>query len=257
MSVAIASTERNEVATATPEPASIINMIARAASDATVSIDKMERLFAMHEAMQARAAQSAYQAAMALAQAEIGPVARDRMNAHTKSAYATLEAVDDAIRPIYTGRGFSLSFDSETTADGKLTVFCDVLHKDGHRERKSLTGALDTVGPNGSRNKTDIQGLGSSTSYLRRYLTCMIFNVTIRNEDRDGNARKPIDTAAVTDKQAEELRALITQAKADIGGFLSYYKAESLSDFPRGRFSDAMGMLRTKIAKQDREAANA
>ena len=62
-------------------------------------------------------------------------------------------------------------------------IVCTVLHKAGHSVTEELPGKVD-AGP----ARSAIQAVGSSISYLRRYLTCMIFNVVVRNEDKDGNA---------------------------------------------------------------------
>ena len=54
---------------AMPESASLISVIERAAMNPDVDIEKMERLFAMHERMQAAAARTSYMAAFAEMQA--------------------------------------------------------------------------------------------------------------------------------------------------------------------------------------------
>ena len=59
------------------ESAALINMIERAASDPNVDIDKMERLFQMHERIQERRAVEAYNASMAAAQSEMQTVVRN------------------------------------------------------------------------------------------------------------------------------------------------------------------------------------
>lgn len=238
--------------TVTDGSASVLDMILRAASDPSVSIEKMERLFALHEKMQKDKARKEYSEAMAAAQADIGPVARDRQNAHTKSAYATLEAIDEAIRPISTRHGFALSFDAQESDKG-LTIICDVLHSGGHSERKTLTGALDTIGTNGTRNKTDIQGLGSTTSYLRRYLTCMVFNVAIKNEDKDGNKT----AATLSAVQYLELKEKLDLIGGDEAKFVTPYRVETLADVPASKFDDAIARIERRAQQIAAERSNA
>jgi ERF superfamily len=236
------------------ETSSIISMIARAASDPSVSLDKMERLFAMHQQMEQTQAQKAYNAAMAIAQAEIGPVFRNRKNEHTKSRYAELEAIDGAIRPIYTTHGFSLSFDTEEEGS-HVKVFCDVMHSGGFIKRHTLKSTLDNVGMNGQKNKTDIQGLGSSVSYLRRYLTLMIFNVTMKNEDTDGNETAKLITAM----QFEELLVKLDLVDGDKVKFAEVLKVPSLAELPAARFDAALRVIEQRAAKlaQERASKNA
>src|SRR5271154_5741796 len=95
-----------------PQADPMMAMIERAARDPQTDIDKLERLFALRERMVAEEKKTAYQAAMVRAQAKMKPVYRDAENKHTHSTYARLESISDAIKPIYTEEGFSLSFDT-------------------------------------------------------------------------------------------------------------------------------------------------
>jgi hypothetical protein len=166
----------------------MLAMIERAARDPNVDIDKLERLFALHERSQDEARKSAYNSAMAIVQAKIKPVYRDAVNKQTGSPYATLEAISDAITPIYTAEGFSLSYDTaDCPTAGYIRIVCDVMHSAGHTEKdKHFDLPLDDAGLKGNTNKTPIQASGSTISYGRRYLKCMIFDVTLTNEDNDG-----------------------------------------------------------------------
>jgi len=177
------------VAESTPEAAAnnIVAVIERAATNPDVDIEKMERLLAMQERIMDREAEMAFNDALNQCQRDIPTVFKAAQNADNKSRYAKLEAVDEAIRPFYVKHGFSLSFGSRS-AEGGVTVTCKVSHRGGHSREYELTGALDSTGMKGGATKTAIQGLGSSVSYLRRYLTCMIFNVILTDEDNDGQA---------------------------------------------------------------------
>ncbi len=180
-----------------------LNMIERLASNPRADVKKLESLLEMRERNRAIEARLQFNKAMRDCQAEIMPVVRDAENAHTKSRYAKLEKIDKMIRPIYTKHGFSLTFNSKSLDNKQVRVFCTCMHDDGHFQEYELDGALDTAGSKGNSNKTDLQGLGSTVSYLRRYLTCMIFNVVLTNEDDDGG--KPPEKGA--DKFDEKLRA--------------------------------------------------
>ena len=54
-----------------------------------------------------------FNTAMAQAQGEMVAVKRDLSNPHTRSRYASYEALDNAARPIYSRHGFALSFGTE------------------------------------------------------------------------------------------------------------------------------------------------
>lgn len=202
-----------------PQVSAELLMIERAAANPRVDVKKMKELLNMRKEAKADDARLAYSQAMRLVQQEIQPVVRDVENTHTSSKYAKLEKIDAAIRPIYTAHGFSLSFDSETMPDGEIKITCEIAHIDGHIVTRSLQGALDVSGSAGKANKTKIQGLGSSVSYLRRYLTCMIFNVVMKDEDNDGNGeggKKKTDDAFANrvNKTADKVSdAVFTEVK--------------------------------------------
>jgi hypothetical protein len=64
----------------------LLQVIQQAATNPQVDIDKMERLMAMHERMQAREAETAWNDAMAACQRELRQVAPDAFNSQTAAA---------------------------------------------------------------------------------------------------------------------------------------------------------------------------
>jgi hypothetical protein len=89
-----------------------------------------------------------------------------------------------------------------------------VSHTAGHTEKYQLEAASDTAGPKGTANKTPLHGLASTVSYLRRYLTCMAFNIVLKNDDNDGNRRQPPPTdGRITEAQADELHDLMERGR--------------------------------------------
>lgn len=193
-----AYSKREEVSTlpAVAKPANLMQALATAAVDPRMDVDKVERLWAMHKEMMDRESEAAFNDAMARAQAHIVPIAKDRRNDHTKSYYATLAAIAEAIVPIYTAEGLSVSFDQFNPSrdvglpeleKSWVRVIAIVAHRGGHSRKYHLDGPLDDKGTQGTTNKTGIQAVGSTVSYLRRYLKCMIFNVATM-DDNDGNA---------------------------------------------------------------------
>jgi hypothetical protein len=162
------------------------------AIDKDLNVDKLERLLDLQKSYQADIALKAYADAMNICQQEMPVVVRDKKNESTGSLFARLETVATAIRPVYTKNGFSLDFTEEDSPlEGHRRVSCEVMHVGGHSKKFHLDSKIDDVGVKGTANKTAIQGLGSMVSYLRRYLTLMIFNVTVADEDNDGNSSEP------------------------------------------------------------------
>lgn len=172
----------------------IVHIIERAARDPSIDIDKLQRLLDMREAAEQRQTERAFDAAMSAAQAEMRPVTRDANNPQTRSRYATYFAMDQALRPIYTEHGFSLSFNTrpcETAAD--ILVLCRVAHRTGHSREYSIVMPADGRGIKGGEMMTRTHATGSAVTYGQRYLLKMIFNVATGEADDDGNAagRRP------------------------------------------------------------------
>jgi hypothetical protein len=51
----------------------------------------------------------------------------------------------------------------------------------GHFEDSFMPAPLDTTG-----GKSDVQAVGSTNSFLRRYMACNIFNIVVAEDDDDG-----------------------------------------------------------------------
>lgn len=169
---------------------SLMQALASAASSPGTDMDKMERLFAMHQTMVKQQAETEFNAAMARAQAKIVPVATNALNTHTNSRYAKLAAINKEIVPIYTAEGLSISFDSaDSPATDKQRIIAIVSHSGGHSRQYHIDLALDSAGAKGNVNKTAVQATGSTNAYARRYLILMIFNVSTE-DDNDGNKPK-------------------------------------------------------------------
>lgn len=215
----------------TPEPVSsanaLIAVIERAASNPDIDVEKMERLLAMQERIMTQNAKVAFNESMRLAQTEMPKIKRNKENKETHSKYADLEAVTDAAVPIYTKHGFSLSYgtaDCPIPGHYRVTALC--AHVAGFERQYQADVPIDNTGPKGTQNKTMTHGFGSTMSYGRRYMICLIFNITLTNEDTDGNrpGQRPAtpkgfekwkaDIAAVADEGMERLKA--TWEKSDL-----------------------------------------
>lgn len=172
------------VAKIEPEPQSLLEVIARAARDPNVDIDKMERLLQMQERVHARNAREAYAEALAELQPLL-PVISERgkilnNNNEVQSTYAYWEDVNEHIRTLLSEHGFSLSF--RTGRDGDLVTVTGVLaHRMGHSEETTLALPADISG-----KKNAVQSIASSLSYGKRYTAFMLLNVTTKGEDDDG-----------------------------------------------------------------------
>lgn len=166
--------------------AGLLDVIARAARDPNVDIDKMERLLQMQERVQARGAKAAYYGALADMQPNL-PIISERgsilnKNGEVQSTYALWEDVNEAIRPILCQHGFALSFKTRR-AESEVTTTGILSHRDGHSEETELSLPSDTSG-----SKNAVQAVGSSSQYGKRYTAFALLNITSKGEDDDAMA---------------------------------------------------------------------
>lgn len=179
-------------------------------------------------------------AALASAQAEIENAAKNAANPHYRSKYADLAEVLNTVRPVFAKHGLSIV--QSTGFDGQhVSVTTLVGHKDGGY----ITSVASCVPA-----KTDAQGVGSATTYLRRYSLAAMAGVA--QEDDDGNAaahdRKPQarQIAKVSEAQRAELQDLIDQTGTEVEKFCRFFRVSSLSDLPAADFDRAKRMLEQK-----------
>lgn len=152
------------------------------------AIDVIERLAALQEKMLARDAEMEFNRAMNEVQAEIPRIAPDLNNTQTKSRYASYAALDRVLRPIYTKKGFSLSFDTADCPKADcVRAVCYVSHKAGHTRRYQADMSADGKGAKGGDVMTKTHAGGAAMTYGQRYLLKYIFNVAIGEDDTDGN----------------------------------------------------------------------
>ena len=151
------------------------------------AIDVIERLAALREKELARQAELEFNEALNRVQRSIQRIHPDLTNPQTKSKYASYAAIDKAIRPIYTGEGFSVSFsDDETRVPDELRIVC-YLSRGGFTRKYYKHMPVDTKGAKGGDVMTKTHATGSADSYAKRYLLKDIFNIAVGEGDNDGN----------------------------------------------------------------------
>lgn len=220
------------------EPSSLLNVIERASRDSTVDVSKLQALLEMSERVTRAQAKQEFTQALSAVAGELEPIARDARNTHTNTRYAKLESIDSALRPIYSRHGFSVRYGSEPAADGLVHVTCTLSHVGGHSETLGLAAPVDAVGTGGKTSKTGVQAIGSTVTYLRRYLLTMALNVTFMDEDDDGEASR-----RTTGQQQRGTRAEGPDPKAVA------WKDKVIAMMAQAQSNAALNKLRVEIAK--------
>lgn len=201
--------------------------------------------------LEADEAEKAFNLAMTACQADMRPVAANTKNTQTKSRYATYDALDAALREIYTKHGFSPSFDSgENPLPDHVKVLCYLAHSGGHTRTYKIDLPADGKGAKGGDVMTKTHATSSAFSYGQRILLGLMFNVAISGKrDDDGNAAGKTGPApkTITPAQVKELLSLIEQAGTDVEAFCEVGKVDAVPDLLAAEFENAKWWLNERI----------
>lgn len=176
------------------------------------------------------------------AQAEIESIIRTKNNVQTHSKYATLENIIEQVKPIYTKFGFAVIFYEGTTEKlDHIRICADVIHDKGHKETYYFDVPLDGVGLKGNANMSKIHAKASSSTYGRRYLMCMIWNIPTADDDGNKSYSEVID-----DKQLNVLRDLLIDAGLKESPLCKFFEIDSLEELKKDKFNQAVTAIKTQ-----------
>jgi len=208
--------------------ASMIAVIERAAMNHEVDVEKMERLFALQEKMLAKDSVSQFNADLAAAQAELPMINKDGaivVKGQLRSKYATFESINETVKPILSKYGFAVMF--KVNINGLVRVTATLVHRAGHSEETSMDLPVDMSG-----SKNNVQALGSSTAYGKRYTMCALLNISTGDApDDDGQAAdtSPFGAALSAIRSSQNIQQLQDQFKRAWVGFPDQHSRKVLT----------------------------
>jgi len=234
----------------------VLGMIERAATNPEVDVEKMNALLDMQERILDKEAESAFNHDLMLLQESLPIISRngsveyeDKSGNRVKAfKFATYDNIYKAIQPIMKGHGFSVSFTTESRQGdgGGITVTGRLLHKLGHSRDASIPVALDSSG-----GKNNIQAMGSSFSYGKRYTLTMLLNIVTEGEDDDANSSEPI-----TEAQLDHLHKLIEETESDTARVCKFAKVDALPEIQQNRYDEIVKTLMDRQKEQRKEQKN-
>jgi len=116
--------------------------------------------------------------AIVKAQGELNSVSKDGTNPHFRSKYATLQNIVESCRDTLRKHGLAVVQTFSETDGTYINLDTTLLHESG----EWIAGTF-TMTP----TKHDPQGMGSATTYARRYALSAILGI-VTDDDDDGNA---------------------------------------------------------------------
>jgi hypothetical protein len=213
-------------------------------------VEKLRELLTLKREFDADMARKAFHEAFAACQAEIPAVLRNKDNKQTQSRYADLAAIEAVAAPVIARHGLAVRFfPVKSDMAEHYGVDCIVSHRQGHSESYHADVPADGAGLKGNANKTATHAFGSTMSYGRRYLLCMIFNIATTDDD-DGNAAAK-GSANISEGQYVELQGLIDQAGIAENVVLTAEKVAALHFLPERRYASVRAKLETTIKNRE------
>ena len=225
--------ERRSPAPPSDSPSTVLALIERVALDPRNDVEKLERMVAMYQRLKAKEAELAYNEAKGRILKKLARIkivknrsilpeiekGRPQKGTYEAFRYAPLEEIDKHLRPLLAEEDMDLSYSDEPQEGGGILIRGRLKHlPSGHYEDSFMPAPLDTSG-----GKSNVQAVGSTNSFLRRYVTCNIFNIVVVGDDDDATG------GTVDEAQTKTILALIKKAK--IGPkFLQYMKAKSVEE---------------------------
>lgn len=229
------------------EPETEHQFIERLARDPQFDPAKLKAIMEVRATERAVFREEQFNNAMRDAQSRMERIAADSNNPQTHSKYASFAALDRVLRPIYTGAGLSVSYNTaDSPLDNHVRVVA-MVSSGPHTRTYHYDCPIVTTGIKGVEMMTLTHARASAVTYGKRYLLAMIFGIAVDKDD-DGNAA---GTETITDDQIKTLRDLVQEIggdkhKALLKGWLSYQKIASIADLPASKFADGVAALEAK-----------
>lgn len=215
-----------------PMPDADVSLFERLARDPNVSREKLEYLIAMRERLLASRAKTAFNTAYIALQADLPEImerGQIEKNGKVRNTYAPLEDIHAIVKPILKIHGFAIRHRTEWPADKPqiIRIVGILIHECGHQEESAFEAPIDK-----SEYRTDIQSMGSTVSYGRRYTTRDLLNLATRGEDTDGEktSHPPtapagfddwwLDLVAVADEGIPRLQATWAASKPEYRNYV-------------------------------------
>ena len=247
-------------------PASVLELCMWAAKDPSIPIDRLQAFLDMADQQERKEAETLFDHAMLAAQAEMPPIPRGSYNQHTKSYWAKLESISAKIDPITKKHGFTLKHGmADERVPNHYHLYVDVTwtgalasgKKASFTKRFDADIGHDDKGPKGEGTKSLAQGSGSSITYGRRFLKCMVFDVQILGADKDGN---PVgvdpEAGLITEAQAEQIISLCAEKGIDKATFQKAFRVKSVEAVLAVRFDDVIARLKSAPKQEPKKATD-
>ena len=221
------------------EPQSIMAIIAKAAQDPSIDVDKMERLLGVMERMETRDAEKQFNAAFVKLQSEL-PTIVASSEIPNRGKYERFEDVMRQISPMLTANGFCVSF-SQSTEGNRIVATCHLRHIGGHSHPNSFGVRV------GGKADSETQADCKASTTAKRNALLQALNIVIRQDcltDEEHDAS--IEGGTITEEQAKDLELRVAATNSDQKAFLDFAGAKTFAEIRTGKYHELDKILKRK-----------
>ncbi|WP_375659646.1 ERF family protein [Bartonella sp. MR30HLJHH] len=222
-----------------------MELILERALDNDVDLDRLKRLLELREQEIKRQERQNFVRDLSAMQMEYKDIEQNAINTHTKSLYTTLNKYIDAIKEPLATHHFALFSRIKDQSSNDITVEMTLKHISGNEISTEGTFPFDATG-----SKNNIQAVGSTLTYARRYLLGMLLNVARKEDDTDGNTL----LSGISPEQMNEIKELIKKTQSEESKLISFVGAKNLTDMSYKQAQIALFSLKKKQRSQMKKA---
>ncbi len=217
------------------------------ALDKNLDLDRVEKMIDLQAKWDKMEAEKAYTKSMARLKKKPPKILKDKNVCYTHAKgttdynHATLGNVEESVTPWLASGGFSVSFKpSQNSENDKIRITGIITHEKGHKESAWLEYSPETSG-----GKNGIQGLGSTQTYLERYILLGLCGLATHDQDDDGKGAGS-GMVYITEKQISTIRDLLISTKSDEAKFIKWLNVDSIDNIPEGEYKRVIANLESK-----------
>jgi hypothetical protein len=221
-----------------------LTVLMRAIQDNSCDLARLEKLMDLEARWRADRAKQAYVRAFSQFKKNMPDVVKDMLNKQYGSDYSSLANLVNTTNKVLGEYGLNARWQPNQT-DG-MSVDCIMTHEDGHEERVTIKGPLDTSGA-----KNPLQQIKSTLTYLEGASFQAITGVVARSAsvDDDGNGSSD-ETGYITPEQVEEilrrLKAIHADTPKSLANFLAWIKADAIEHIAAANYKVALDRIDQK-----------
>jgi hypothetical protein len=218
------------------------------AIDKGLPVETLERLMSLQERFEKNSAKKSFDKAFASFMKELPNIEKNK-NVHyetkkgvTDYNHTTLDYAIAKIAPVLSKHGLSYHWETKQSEQTSvISVTCFISHIDGHQRSTTMSAEPDISG-----GKNPVQGIGSTTSYLKRYTLFLLLGLASAEDDTDG--RDPYFDELIDEEQVEAVKSIIKEkgrtiesAEKFIYKYFGFGKIEAIT---KNRFDEVIRSLK-------------